>query len=97
MRQRNLFQFLVNRIAFSTGKLRSKVRRLTDRLGPVFGPVKSDVGGNIDKLRKQCVLYPDVRTIQQLVLNERKHSTRIDPNGAASALLWYNRCKLCRF
>lgn len=62
-----------------------------DRLGPVFGPVKGDVGGNIEKLRKQCKQHPDKKSLQQLVLHERKVSPRMDPDGAASALLWYNR------
>jgi hypothetical protein len=62
-----------------------------DRLGPVFSPVKGDVGGNIDKLLKQYMTHPDKRTVQQLVLHEREMSPRIDPNGAASALLWYSR------
>jgi hypothetical protein len=60
-------------------------------LGPSFRPVKGDVGGNIDKLRKTLERRSEKRTIQQLVLSEQVNGNRIDLNGASTALLWYSR------
>ena len=62
-----------------------------DRLGPVFKPVKGDVGGNIEKLRKHSALHPHKRTIRELVLSEIG-TKKLDSGSAAAALLWYHRC-----
>ena len=62
-----------------------------DRLGSVFAPVKSDIGGNILKLKKSSSQHPDKRSIQSLIISE-KAAGKHDSNGPSSALLWFSRC-----
>jgi hypothetical protein len=62
-----------------------------DRLGKVFFPVKSDVGGNVDKLKKALAAAP-AETLQALILAEKATGKHKDKNSAACALLWFKRC-----
>lgn len=63
-----------------------------DRLGKVFFPVKSDVGGNVDKLKKALAAAP-AETLQALILAEKATGKHKDKNSAACALLWFKRCQ----
>ncbi|KAK1984733.1 glycolipid transfer protein [Colletotrichum cereale] len=60
-----------------------------DALGGVaFGPVKSDMGGNIKKIRERQLAAPDVSaTLQDLVRNELATKKHVATEG----LVWLNR------
>ncbi|KAF2213198.1 hypothetical protein CERZMDRAFT_111549 [Cercospora zeae-maydis SCOH1-5] len=62
---------------------------LFDVLGGVaFGPVKSDIGGNIKKVRERQLAVPvEGETLQDLVRNELKTKKHVATEG----LLWLNR------
>ncbi|KAM3423571.1 hypothetical protein BST61_g997 [Cercospora zeina] len=62
---------------------------LFDVLGGVaFGPVKSDIGGNIKKVRERQLAAPvEGETLQDLVRNELKTKK----HTATEGLLWLNR------
>ncbi len=64
---------------------------ISDRLGTIFTPVKSDVNGNVEKLKKARQQNPSATTLQQLILAEKKAGTHKDKNGASTALLWFKR------
>ncbi len=53
--------------------------------------MKSDVGGNVEKLKKARVQNPTATTLQQLVRAEKAAGTHKDKNGASTALLWFKR------
>ena len=67
-----------------------------DRLGTIFSPVKSDVGGNVKKLNEALAAHPGHSTLHQLVLAEKAAGKHKDKNGAATALLWFKRSVPCR-
>lgn len=62
---------------------------LFDVLGGVaFGPVKSDIGGNIKKVRDRQLAAPvEGETLQDLVRNELKTKK----HTATEGLVWLNR------
>ena len=64
---------------------------LTDRLGTVFSPVKSDIGNNIEQLKKASSQNADKKTLQKLVLAEKAAGKHKSSSSAASSLLWYSR------
>jgi hypothetical protein len=64
---------------------------IVDRLGSVFAPVKSDIGGNIQKLKKALEKNADKRSIQMLIVAEKAAGKHKDATAASSALLWFSR------
>jgi hypothetical protein len=64
---------------------------IADRLGTIFTPVKSDVGGNVEKLKKARASNPAATTLQQLIRAEKAAGAHKDKNGASTALLWFKR------
>ncbi|KAK2011545.1 glycolipid transfer protein [Colletotrichum eremochloae] len=78
--------------AISTTEFLDAAESLTtifDALGGVaFGPVKSDMGGNIKKLRDRQLAAPDLSaTLQDLVKNELATKKHVATEG----LVWLNR------
>uniref|UniRef100_A0A7S0N890 Glycolipid transfer protein domain-containing protein n=1 Tax=Cryptomonas curvata TaxID=233186 RepID=A0A7S0N890_9CRYP len=69
----------------------SKFVPIFDRLGTIFTPVKSDVGGNVEKLKKSRANNAAATTLQQLIRAEKAAGTHKDKNGASTALLWFKR------
>jgi len=61
-----------------------------DRLGAVFFPVKSDVGGNVEKLKKALAAAP-ADTLQELLKNEKAAKKHTAKEAASLALLWLKR------
>jgi hypothetical protein len=53
--------------------------------------VKSDVGGNVEKLKKAKAKNPEAASLQDLIRAEKKAGTHKDKNGASTALLWFKR------
>ena len=61
---------------------------IVDSLGAAFSPVKSDISGNISKLRKKFAKNPDAyKTLQMIVIAEKQEK---DKEGT-DALLWLKR------
>mmetsp|Transcript_31832 Transcript_31832/g.64013 ORF Transcript_31832/g.64013 Transcript_31832/m.64013 type:complete len:242 (+) Transcript_31832:68-793(+) len=61
-----------------------------DRLGAIFYIVKSDMGGNVAKLRKKLASDPSA-SIQDLIRKEIRAGHDGDKHSAADALLWLTR------
>ncbi|XP_013198142.1 glycolipid transfer protein-like [Amyelois transitella] len=59
---------------------------LVDRIGKVFAPVKYDMQGNIDKIKK-CYKFDDTSCLLELMLEE----VRNGKHTAAEGILWLNR------
>eukprot|EP00118_Oscarella_pearsei_P011825 m.82460 g.82460 ORF g.82460 m.82460 type:complete len:677 (+) comp36292_c0_seq5:1162-3192(+) len=60
--------------------------------GTAFIPVKSDINGNIAKLRKKYQTNPNkFQTLQQIVNDELATNTCTAKNSATDALLWLKR------
>lgn len=59
--------------------------------GRAFGPVKSDLNGNISKLRSHYEVDPQSRgTLQDMILREMA-AGKLPPGSATEALLWLKR------
>jgi len=63
---------------------------LFDRLGTVFSPVKSDVGGNVTKLKAAHAKNPTA-SLNKLILDEVAAGKTKDKTSASIALLWFKR------
>ena len=75
------------------GILNRRLALFPDRLGTVFSPVKSDIGGNIAKLKKAVSQNANKAiTLQKLVLDEKAAGKHKDSNSSATSLLWFQRC-----
>ncbi|KAJ3306468.1 hypothetical protein HDV03_005078 [Kappamyces sp. JEL0829] len=62
--------------------------QLLDTLGSAFSPVKSDIQGNINKIKTRYEASPDKsKTLQSLVLAEKTEKNK----NATEALLWLKR------
>eukprot|EP00286_Rhodomonas_abbreviata_P025377 CAMPEP_0181297502 /NCGR_PEP_ID=MMETSP1101-20121128/5274_1 /TAXON_ID=46948 /ORGANISM="Rhodomonas abbreviata, Strain Caron Lab Isolate" /LENGTH=199 /DNA_ID=CAMNT_0023402443 /DNA_START=231 /DNA_END=830 /DNA_ORIENTATION=- len=61
-----------------------------DRMGSVFFPVKSDVGGNVKKLKDALAAAP-ADSLQALLRNEKAAGKHKNKEAAAIALLWLKR------
>jgi hypothetical protein len=55
----------------------------------VFSPVKSDIGGNIAKLKTALSQKSNKVSLQKLVLDEKAAGKSKD---SATSLLWFSRC-----
>lgn len=71
----------------------SEVVPFFDVLGPTaFAPVKSDINGNIKKLREKFAQDPEkFKTLQDIVESEIATETTTAKNSATDALLWLKR------
>lgn len=71
----------------------SEIVPFFDVLGPTaFGPVKSDINGNIKKLReKHAQDVERFKTLQDIVESEIEAGTTLAKNSATDALLWLKR------
>ncbi|KAJ7353920.1 hypothetical protein OS493_031367 [Desmophyllum pertusum] len=71
----------------------SEVVPFFDVLGPTaFAPVKSDINGNIKKLREKFAKDPEkYKTLQGIVESEIEEGTTKEKNSATDALLWLKR------
>ncbi|XP_068748310.1 glycolipid transfer protein-like isoform X1 [Montipora capricornis] len=71
----------------------SQVVPFFDVLGPTaFAPVKSDINGNIKKLREKYAQdLEKFKTLQDLVESEMQAGTTLEKNSATDALLWLKR------
>lgn len=56
----------------------------------MFFPVKNDVGGNVEKLKKSLAAHP-AGTLEQLLKNEIAAGTQKKSDSASIALLWLKR------
>lgn len=57
-----------------------------------FAPVKSDIGGNIEKLATKYTTDPQLFvTLQSMVLHELSRNTHNEKNSSTDALLWLKR------
>ena len=66
--------------------------RTTDILGSTaFYPVKTDIQGNIDKLKKHFLSNPVLDTLQKLVQVEVDAGTTEKSGSATDALMWLKR------
>ncbi|KAJ3261543.1 hypothetical protein HK103_005381 [Boothiomyces macroporosus] len=62
--------------------------KLLDSLGSAFSPVRSDIQGNVTKLKTRYDQFPDKsKTLQSIVISEKPEKKRI----ATEALLWLKR------
>merc|ERR1712205_110671 len=63
-----------------------------DLLGPsVFAPVKSDINGNIKKLRAKMATDAGLDTMEKMVLSEIDSKTTTKSGSATDALRWLKR------
>ncbi|XP_022802378.1 pleckstrin homology domain-containing family A member 8-like isoform X2 [Stylophora pistillata] len=67
--------------------------QMKDVLGPTaFAPVKSDINGNIKKLREKFAKDPEkFKTLQDIVESEIVENSTKVKNSATDALLWLKR------
>ena len=63
------------------------------KLGTGFAIVKSDVGGNIDRLATRAATQPDIYNadIFQIVRDEVKQGTHTGSSSCTNGLLWLKR------
>merc|ERR1711998_9233 len=65
---------------------------LFDSMGMIFGQVKSDIGGNITKLRKSFAAAPEASvTLQKMVQADIANKTTTKSGSATESLLWLKR------
>jgi hypothetical protein len=63
-------------------------------MGPGFSIVRSDVGGNIDRLSAAAAIKPEVyaHDIFQIVRDEVASGTQGGSSSCTKGLLWLKRC-----